>query len=480
MSQNLNDQSSASTTDSAVVNNESSPQDASASHADESSAESTEFATASGLDAREAELDKALDASNLLAPEDQDEAAPETPEPEPEKVEPPPELEAQPEESVEDDFAEEQTKPRTLEEINKLYARNTTVAVREDLAKVEAEKWALRESIDKIGGPVGVEVAQTFMPALLNHNPGEKEASEFLASIADVNPNLLVAGSRALLDQSLTETRPDPATGIPVNIATGNYIVKQYLSEKLDLETVEKLVAYEEAGLIDHEDMAERLKLDSGKSEREIANEKRIAELESKLNKESQVAEQNAEAQVQQRLSHATGFVSKQVMGTLIPVAEHYGWTATKEELASDKPEVKDTAEFKVALGELITPWMEQYKQNLPEWSALEHLAKEGLAFNQDGKPTAIFKKNLDNMNGKVLAAFKAKVRVMNKTLGKSLGSTRAAQLKAKTTRSGAVETQQIPPVKKTNNGQPVDTDDRIAALDRDFDKAVRENRASL
>jgi hypothetical protein len=238
-------------------------------------------------------------------------------------------------------------------------------------------------------------------------------------------------------------------------------------------------VSYEEAGLIDHELLAEQLDLGSGKTEREKALEARLSAIEGDKKKESQVAEQKAEAQVQQRVSHATGFVSKHVMGSLIPVAEHYGWTATKEELASEKPEVKETAEFKVALGELITPWMEQYRKNLPEWDALEHLAKEGLAFNQDGKATAIFKKNLDNMNGKVLAAFKAKVRVMNKTLGKSLGNTRAAQLKAKTTRSGAATTQEIPAVRQPTNGS-LSVKDREAELDRQYDKAMRETRASL
>lgn len=479
MSTNLNGQSDASTIDSAAIGSGQSPDTSAANAADKSADRADDTIAASGTDAREAQLDKEYDERNLLAPEDQ-ESAPEKlePESEPEKVEPPPKLEAEPEEIADDPFAEEQTKPRTLEDINKQYSR-APIPVREDLARVEAEKWALREAVNKIGGEVGIEVAQTLMPALLSHNPSEQDASEFLSNIAEVNPGLLVAGSRALLDQSLTDERPDPATGTPINIATGNYLVKQYLSEKLDLETVEKLVQYEEAGLIDHEDMAERLELGSEKSEREKALEARLSAIEGDKKKESQVAEQKAEAQVQQRLSHATGFVSKHVMGTLIPVAEHYGWTATKEELASDKPEVKETAEFKVALGELITPWMEAYKQNLPEWSALEHLAKEGLAFNQDGKPTAIFKKNLEHMDGKVLAAFKAKVRVMNKTLGKSFGSTRAAQLQAKTTRSGAATTPVTPSVRQPN-ANPPSADDKIAALDRQFDEAVRENRASL
>lgn len=482
MSQNLNSQSDASTIDSAVVSNDSSPQGSSA-NADDTSADTSNLATASGLDAREAQLDREYDANkNLLAPDDE-EGEPETEKPEPKKEpepekEPPPEVVESEEATEKDPFEDEPAKLRTLEDINKQYPR-AHLQVREDLAKTEAEKWALHEAVEKVGGQIGIEVAQTFMPALLNHSPSPAEAETFLGNVAEINPSLLTAGSRLLLDQSLTDERPDPETGTPINIATGNYLVKQYLSDKLDLETVEKLVAYEEAGIIDHDEMAERLEQYSGKTEREKQLEARLSAIEGEKVKESQAAKQSAEAQVQKRISHSDSFVSKEVMGALIPVAEHYGWSATKEELSSDKPEVKQAAEFKVALGEFITPWLENYRQSLPEYDALVSLAKDNLAFNADGKPTALYRRNLESLNAKVLATFKAKVRAMNPTLGKAFGTTRAAQLKQKITRSGTAKTQEIPEVRKSND-QPAKTEDRIAALDQQYDATIRETRASL
>ncbi len=166
-------------------------------------------------------------------------------------------------------------------------------------------------------------------------------------------------------------------------------------------------------------------------------------------------------------------------MTRIVAIAEEYGWTATKEELNSSDPVVKETAEFKVALGELLTPWLDSFVKTHVKWAGIESIGKSEQAFNADGNPTMLLKKNGEDLINAAVAAFKGKVRTMNKAFQKMAGSTRKAQLKEKvTTRSGAVEPSEIPPVKKpeTNGNRENDID----RLDREYQQTIRGQRASL
>jgi hypothetical protein len=161
-------------------------------------------------------------------------------------------------------------------------------------------------------------------------------------------------------------------------------------------------------------------------------------------------------------------------MTRIVAIAKEYGWTATQEELNSSDPAVKEAAEFKVALGELLTPWLDSFVRSHVKWAGIESIGKSEQAFNADGNPTMLLKKNGEDLINAAVAAFKAKVRTMNRAFQKMAGSTRKAQLKEKiTTRSGAVDPSEIPPVKKpeSNGDRPPD---QISRLDEEYRRAIR------
>lgn len=438
---------------------------------------------ASGKDASIADLDAQLDANMLKARESDDEQPEPKSEPKPEeKIEAKPEAES--EEEV--DLLAEQTGPRKLEDFDKLFAPSQKSA-RQEMARLETALWEQKEIVNKIGGPVAIEIMQEVMPAILEANPGPiivdgKQVKNLDGSVrthgdvvfdglCETNPALVLDMSKKLLFHSLEEEAPDPATGLPTNIATGNALIKTRWANH-DVEAIDKLVALDDAGLIDHEELEKELALYKGDSEQVKALKQRLSAIEDKDKATQAAKETEIRDRKQQHYDRATGHVSKQVMDALIPLAEQFGWTATKEELNSDKPEVKQLAQAKIAMGEMLTAWMDKYVRNLPEYTAVEHLGKMEQAFTGD-KPTPLFVRNSEPVINKTIAAFKQMVRVLNPTFAKSFGSTRAAKLK-ENTRSGAADTQ-IPPVKKVASPIEGDFNKAIAELDAGYDQAVRQ-----
>ena len=354
---------------------------------------------------------------NLLSPED------EQPEP----------VEAAPEEvEVEEpDLLDEQTGPRTLEALKKQFPRAQTVAL-EEIARVEAEKWEMQKEFDALSGTAGMEIAKEVMPLLLKANPTEQDGDALLDHLFVTNPALGIEASKLLLDKAFSEDEIDPETSLPIKVATANAMIKKHLDPDYDLAKFEKFIQWDKAGLLDEKDLDDELQTVTETPQvRELRQ--RLAAIEDK-EKQSQAKEENA-ARLKQRESYdrATGHVSKQVMESLMPIAEQYGWTATKEELNSDKPEVKELAEAKVAMGEFLTAWLNDRMRRTTEWAAVDHLASEGRALGEDGNPTQLFKVNSGPLVNKMIADFKAKVRILNKTFAKSFNSSRTVQLKAKT-----------------------------------------------
>lgn len=437
---------------------------------------STEAAASGDANADIRRLDQELD-ENVLKAREPDET------PEPVKSEPETSTDDVLDEAVEEpeeaDLLTEQSAPRTLEDFNKLYPR-APIPVREELARIEAETWKQKAEIDSIGGTVGIEIAKVIVPALLNANPGEKEANDTFQTLTDTNPALALGMSRSLLFHAIEEETIDPATGLPTNIATGNALI-QSRWEGYDVEKLDKLVKYDQAGLLDHEELEKEAQLYASASPqilKELEETKgRLAAIEDRDKATQAKAQTDARAEEQKHLDRATDHVSKQVMAAVIPIAEHYGWTATTEELNSKDPAVKQLAESKIAMGKMLTAYMNSEMKKLPEWSAVEHLGKTKQAFTKDGQLRHIFTDNSGRLVTKLLADFKAMVRILNPTFAKSFGSTRAAKLK-ETTRSGQAETQ-IPAVKKTEeNGKKGDFNAAIAELDSDYDKTIKQARA--
>ena len=462
MSTNLNE--SASSPDLSAAATLSEAPDTSAAQAADESAAMSDDAAASGIDDI-SQLDQQYK-KNLLAP-DEPEETPETPEPEPVEAK-------EPEEEAEEvDPLAEQTGPRTIDDINKQYPR-APIPVREEIARLETEKWALQGQVDELGGTVGLEVAKGIMPLLLKANSTEQDAEAFLNTVFDTNAPLGIDASRLFLTKSLTEESIDPATGLPIREATGNALLKEFVSENFDVEKLKKLAEYEEAGLLDYEELDKELQSYAGESEQVKELKQRLQAVEDR-DRESQAAkETDARKQSEQHFETATNLVSQQLMGAVVPLAEYYGWTATKEEINSSDPQVKALAESKIAMGEMLTAWVNVELKKQPEWAAVEHLAKTGQALNSDSKPTSLFTANSAPLVNRMTAKFKAMVRTLNPTFAKSFGLSRPAQLKAKTTRSGA--TAPVPPVKKV---EEVKAGDPIAAFDARYRERMRELQAS-
>ena len=473
MSQNLNGQSDTSTIDSAVVTDSNSPQEA--AHAADTSAEPSTDTTASGKDASIDDLDKQY-RDNMLAAEKPDaEAQPDKSQAKPETVEAKPDEEpVEVTEPGEVDDLEEQTGPRTFEQLKKQFPRVSDAPLKE-IARVEAEAHKLQTEFDSVGGTIGLEIAKAMLPAMLSANPSAEEVDGVFQAVTETNPALMQRMSWNILTHSLNEESPDPATGKPINIVTGDALIKQYLNEKYDVETLNKLIAYDEAGLLDKEELDRELETYSGKSERERQLEERLKVLESGKKQDEAAAKTKTEARINEHVAKTEKYVSDGAMQRVVAIAEEYGWTATKEELNSSDPTVKETAEFKIALGELLTPWLDNFVRSHVKWAGIESIGKQEQAFNADGNPTMLLKKNGEDLINAAVAAFKQKVRTMNKGFQKMAGSTRKAQLKEKiTTRSGAAEPSEIPPVKKPqeNGNRPLDGD--ISRLDEEYRRAVR------
>lgn len=426
-----------------------------------------------------ARLDRELSDNLLKAREPEDESEPEKPKTEPEiekpEVEP---LAAAEEETVEVDPLAEQTGPRDLEALKKQFPRAQTVAL-EEIAKVEAKQWELQKKVDAIGGAVGIEIAKAVMPALLSANPGEKEADSTFQTLAETNPALTLEMSRQFLMHAIEEEAPDPATGLPTNIATGNALIKTRWPEH-DVEKIDKLVKFDEAGLIDHEKLAEESELYRGESEAVKTLKAEVAALKEGKEQDKAKTENDARIETKKHYDKTVDYVSRQVMDAVVPIAEFYGWTATKEELTSKDPAVKQLAESKIVMGKMLTAYMNTRMRQLPEWASVEHLGKSKQAFTEDGQVRHLFTSNSGPLVTKLLAEFKEMVRILNPTFAKSFGSTRAAKLKEKTIRSGEAQTQ-IPPVKKVEEKRNGDYGfDRAAIdeLDKNLDRDMRQARA--
>lgn len=477
MSQNLSSQSDTSTIDSAVVTASDSPQ-GSVANATDTPAESTTDTTASGKDASIEELDRQYKENLLAADKPEPEAQPDKSQAKPEET-----VEAKPEETVEveepeQDEPEAQTGPRTFEQLKKQFPRVTEAPLKE-IERVDAELHALQTEMNSVGGPVALELAKAILPALLTSPSTEEEATatadSVFQAVTETNPGLMQRMSWQILTHSLNEESPDPATGKPINIVTGDALIKQYLNEKYDVDTLNKLIAYDEAGLLDREELDRELETYSGKSERERQLEERLKALEAGKQQE-QAAEENKKAErIQQHVAKTEAYVSDGAMQRVVAIAKEYGWTATPEEINSTDPEVKANAEFKVALGELLTPWLDNYVRSHVKWAGIESIGKNEQAFNADGNPTVLLKKNGEDLINAAVAAFKGKVRVMNKAFQKMAGQSRNAKLKEKlTTRSGAVDPSEIPPVKKPQENGNRPMSDEFARLDEEYRRAVR------
>jgi len=414
---------------------------------------------------------------NMLGPEEEVAKA------EPEKAEPEPEVEAKPEEVEEVaepvDDPEEQTGPRTLEALKKQFPRVSDKPLAE-IARVEAEHYKLQQEVDSVGGTIGLEIAKGLIPPLTNASPSVEDSDTVFQTVAETNPALLQSMSWNILTHSLTEERPDPTTGRPINQVTGDAIIKQFLNPNYDLEKIEKLIAFDEAGLLDHEELGQELENFSGKSKREQELEARLRVIEEGNQKAAAEQTTKAEARVQQHIAKTEAYVTKNAMEQIVPIAEQYGWTATKEEINSSDPAVKARAEAKIALGELLTPWLDSFVRNHVKWAGVESIGKREEAFNADGNPTMLLKKNGQEVINAAIAAFKSQVRRLNPSLASAWGQSRNAQLKAKTTRSGAVEPSKIPPVKEEPSKTGNLPKDDIARLDEEYQRTIREQRASL
>lgn len=477
MSQTLSSQSDTSTIDSAVVTASDSPQEA--AHAADTSAESSTDTTASGKDASIDDLDKQYRDNMLAADKPDAEAQPDKSQAKPETVEAKPdEQPVEVTEPVEVDEPEEQTGPRTFEQLKKQFPRVSDAPLKE-IARVEAEAHKLQTEFDSMGGTIGLEIAKAMLPALLTSPSTEEEAASMadsvFQSVTETNPGLMQRMSWQILTHSLNEESPDPATGKPINIVTGDALIKQYLNEKYDVDTLTKLIAYDEAGLLDKEELDRELETYSGKSERERQLEERLKVLETGKQQETAKLETDRQNRVNEHVAKTEKYVSDKAMERVVAIAEENGWTATKEELASSDPVVKEFAEFKIALGALLTPWLDNFLRNHNKWGGIESIGKREEAFNLDGNPTKLLKSNGDDLVNAAAAAFKGHVRTMNKTFKRLAGTSRNVKLKEKiTTRSGAVEPSEIPPVKKPqeNGNRPLDGD--ISRLDEEYRRSVR------
>lgn len=467
----------ASPADSAATTDNAAPVTPAALAAGEAAAPSKEVAASENPNDEIARLDSELSENLLKAREEPEgeQPEPEKPEPKLEKVEP--EVEAAEEETVEVDPLAEQTAPRTVEDLKKQFPRAQTVAL-EEIAKVEAEAWKLKSDVESIGGPVGIEIAKAVMPALLSANPGDAEANAVFDSLTETNPALAVGMSRQFLDHALDEKAIDPASGLPTYMQTGNYLIKKHLNPNYDVAKIEKLIEYDEKGLLDHEELEKEAALYAGDSAQVKELKARLSAVEEKGKTDEAAEKAAARAEEQKHHDKATSYISRQVMAAVIPIAEHFGWTATKDELNSNDPAVKQLAEGKIAMGKMLTAYMNSEMQRHPEWASVEHLGKTKQAFTEDDQPRHIFTDNSTRLVNRLVAEFKAMVRVLNPTFAKSFGSTRAAQLKAKTTRSGDAPTE-IPAVKKAEeNGKKGDFNAAIAELDAGYDKDMRQIRA--
>lgn len=425
-------------------------------------------AAASGQD-NIADLDRQYKDNILVKdePEEQPEELETAPEP---QEEPQTEPEAEPE----IDILAEPTGPRKLEDLKKQFPRAQTTAL-EEIAKVEADKWALQTKIEEIGGDPGIEVMKAVMPSLLNERPDQAAADTAFEALTQTNPALVLEMSRLFLDHAISEEAIDDATGLPTNIATGNYLINQRW-EGETVESLDKLVAYKQAGLIDSEELDKDLEVYSaGESKTVKELKERLSAVESREKELQAAKEKEAQVQAQKRYEQASEHVTKQVMSSIVPIAEHFGWTATKEELNSPDPAIKELAQAKIALGEMLTDHMEAQKKRFSEWSAVDHLAKQGMAFNEDGNPTALFVKNYTALANKIVASFKQKVRVLNPTFAKSFNGNRAAQLKPQKRQA---QTPEIPEPRKEPLAPKNDLEAAIRNLDDGYKAVLRDTRA--
>lgn len=472
MSANLNtDSGQASTSNLAASTSTDTPQTSAAGAAEVSAGQEHDDA-ASGIDDAVAKLDSTYKKNLLAADEPEGEAQPVE-----SKTEPKETVEAKPEESVaveepETDELEEQTGPRTLETLKKQFPRVSDKPL-EEIARLDAELGKRDEALNSVGGEIGLEIAKTMLPAILSANPTDEEVDNVFQAVTETNPALMQRMSWNILTHSLNEESLDPVSNRPINLVTGDALIKQYLNENYDVEKLSKLIAYDEAGLLDHDELAQELENYSGKSDRERQLEERVKLLEQGKQQDKAAEETTRQNRINEHVAKTEKYVSDGAMSRIVAIAKEYGWTATLEDLKSTDPVVKEAAEFKVALGELLTPWLNDYVRSHVKWAGIESIGKQEQAFNADGNPTMLLKKNGEDLINAAVAAFKAKVRTMNRGFQRMAGSTRKAQLKEKTTRSGAVDPSEIPPVKKpeSNGNRPQDD---FARLDEEYRRAVR------
>lgn len=417
-------------------------------------------------------------AKNMLSPEESEaQAEPETPTEEPETPETVEAEAAEQPEVAEPD--EERTGPRTIDELKKQFPR-VSVAPLEEIARVEAQHFALQSQIDAIGGELGLELSKTLMPTLLSPATAET-ATAFLQATAETNPGLLQACSWDFLTHALQEKTLDADSGKEIRDVTGDALIKQFIDPELSLDDVLLLAQAKKAGLIDAEELKAELETYTGKSERELALEARLKAIEDGQKQEQSKVETETKARIQQHVDKTENYVSHGAMEQIVALAQENGWTATKEELASSDPAVRELAESKIALGKLLTPWLNDFIKTHPKWAGVENVGRSEQAFNEDGNPTKLLKHNGQQVINAAVAEFKSFVRVFNRNLAKSLTTSRNAKLKAKIqTRSGAVETSEIPPVKRPEETPTNPVRNQIDALDEQYKRTVRESRASL
>lgn len=392
----------------------------------------------------------------------------------------------------EDEYRESAWSP---EEVQAKYQRNLSKKALAEITQREAHRAELIQTVDKIGGDLGVQVASVINPILLKDNPTDADVDAVFDQIL-LPEN---AGAEQLFDlmgkRLVNMQLQDEETGREF----GSQMISEEWGKNEDgsafdflgmkpIELVDFLLRAAKAKdgegdpILNMEFLKTELdgQAKPAPSERELALQRENEELRTKNQAETTAkeAEETLKREADKKIynTQAKGFVTRSIMADVMPLAVKANWAASEGETG-------EQAERKKVLGRLVTADINSHIMGAPdaltpEYSEVKAMIDNNTAFDRvSGEPTPRFRNKLKPLRTMAKARFNEIQRTLSPQIKFTAVTSRNAQLVKKTQGAApATEAPQLATPPADPNRQ-LTTQERLDEIRKPYREAVKADQ---
>ena len=266
---------------------------------------------------------------------------------------------------------------------------------------------------EKLGGKNALSVLEQVSGVLFQPEVNQQSAAQFLQTLDGVNPNLLNSTAEILLQGvwGLNDTHWQSMIDRQLQNVFGQGMTRQ---------KIEQIGQMLDKGLFDEEFLL-------GEYQGGFVNPK-IEALQAQISQlEKGYQEQSRQSEAQREFKEAVKqrsdeYIFSEINSVINPIIEKLAW-------AKSEGDPSDWAEFKEMFGEMRESWLKDFVRTSPEYKTIQYLLETGQGYDQKGNLSHLYLMKLEALQGKATAKMREAGRKGQRTLTKSLLSSRNAQI---------------------------------------------------